>query len=192
MSLAPMDVFFYVFAALGSLLALRVVTSRNPITGAFSLVLTFFCVSAIYALMEALVGRGKVVGTVEAHFLAAIQILVYAGAVMVLFVFVIMLLNADVTAGDFGRGFMGRFFALAVLGALGVGFNLALRNGVVSSSYGMFTPERIGELGGNTRVISELMFSDYILPFELTSVLLLVGIIGSVALAKRARRLQQK
>jgi NADH-quinone oxidoreductase subunit J len=170
-----MDIFFYVFAALGSIFALRVVTTRNPISGAFSLVLTFFCVAAIYALMEA-------------HLLAAIQILVYAGAVMVLFTFVIMLLNADVTAADFGRGFLGKFLALAVLGALAVGFNLALRTGTVSATPGTFTLERIKELGGNTRALSELMFSDYILPFELTSVLLLVGIVGSVALAKRAKR----
>ncbi len=175
MTHTPMDISFYVFAALGSLLALRVVTSRNPISGAFSLVLTFFCMAAIYALMEA-------------HFLAAIQILVYAGAVMVLFVFVIMLLNADATAGDFGRGFFGRFFALAVLGALIAGFNLALRHGTVFPTPGLFTLERVKELGGNSRALSELMFSDYILPFELTSVLLLVGIVGSVALAKRAKR----
>jgi NADH-quinone oxidoreductase subunit J len=177
MSTAPLDIFFYIFASLASLLALRVVTTRNPISGAFSLVLTFFCVAAIYALMEA-------------HFLAAIQILVYAGAVMVLFTFVIMLLNADVSSGDFGRGFLGRFMALAVLGALAVGFNMALRTGTVASTPGIFTLERIKELGGNTRALSELMFSDYILPFELTSVLLLVGIVGSVALAKRAKRHQ--
>jgi NADH-quinone oxidoreductase subunit J len=175
MTASVTDIFFYVFATIASLLALRVVTSRNPISGAFSLVITFFCVAAIYALMEA-------------HFLAAIQILVYAGAVMVLFTFVIMLLNADVSAADFGRGFVGKFIALAVLGALVVGFNMALRTGMVSTNAGLFTPEKIKELGGNSRALSELMFSDYILPFELTSVLLLVGIVGSVALAKRARK----
>lgn len=172
---SPTDVFFYIFATMGSLFALRVVTAKNPIAGALSLVLTFFCVASLYVLQQA-------------HFIAAIQILVYAGAVMVLFIFVIMLLDADLKVSDFGRGFMPR----AAAGALALGFfavlTWALRKGAPAIMAGPFGPDRIEELGGNTRVVSELMFSEYILPFELTSILLLVGIVGSVALAKRAKR----
>lgn len=171
---APMDLFFYIFSGLAVLFALRVVTAKNPIAGAFSLILVLFCVAADYALMEA-------------HFIAAIQILVYAGAVMVLFVFVIMLLNADIKNSDLGKSvaFQGGAAVLA-LSVFAV-FGWAIRHGSISANKGMFSAEKIQELGGNVRVVSEVMFSDYVLPFELTSVLLLVGIVGSVSLAKRAK-----
>ena len=170
-----MDIFFYIFATLGLLFGLRVVTAKSPIAAAFSLVMTFFCVAAIYALMEA-------------HFIAAIQILVYAGAVMVLFTFVIMLLDADTSPIDYGKGFVYQVVATLMAALVYVGVNWSIRHGQISAIRGNFTKEIIDELGGNSRVLSEVLFSDYILPFELTSILLLVGIVGSVALAKRAKR----
>ncbi len=175
MSLTTIDWFFYIFAGLGALCASRVITAKNPITAALSLVLTFFCVASIYALMGA-------------HFIAAIQILVYAGAVMVLFTFVIMLLNADLQHGELSKGTLTRVAGGAAMTVFFAGFIWLLKHGSVSEHRGPFSVQKIEELGGNSRVLSEVLFSDYILPFELTSVLLLVGIVGSVALAKRAKK----
>jgi NADH-quinone oxidoreductase subunit J len=166
-------IFFYVFAALAIACSLLVVLKKNPVSSAFSLVLVFFAFAGIYALLDA-------------HLIAALQVLVYAGAIMVLFIFVIMLLSADSPSFDIARSHpLAR--VSAILGGL-VLFGLfvwAFRNNTYLAPIGNFTPENIEAAGGNTRVVSELMFSEYILPFELTSVLLLGAIISAVALAKR-------
>lgn len=166
------EIFFYLFSTLAVAFSLLVVINKNPINSAFSLVLVFFCVAADYILLEA-------------HLIAAIQILVYAGAVMVLFVFVIMLLNADLKNLEVSKNkaFQG-MTALLVVGLFSM-FLWVHQNGSLLETKGIYSTEKIEKLGGNTRVLSELMFSDYILPFELTSILLLVGIAGSVSLAKR-------
>ena len=169
---SPTDLFFYAFSTLGLFMALfGVVLGRSAIASAFSLVVVFFCVAADYALLHA-------------HFLSMIQILVYAGAIMVLFVFVIMLLNADTKSLDLfkNKGFQGISTLLClILFAL---FWSSIKKGTLAPIKTM-TPEKIESLGGNMAVLSTQLFSDYILLFELTSVLLLVGIVGSVALAKR-------
>jgi NADH-quinone oxidoreductase subunit J len=165
--------FFYSFAALAIACAGLVVLKKNPVASAFSLVVVFFAFAGIYALLDA-------------HLIAALQILVYAGAIMVLFVFVIMLLNADVPTFDLGRAHMGVRIAAGVLSvAMLVIFVWAFKNSAPLIPISDFTPEKIDAAGGNTNVISELMFSSYILPFELTSVLLLGAIVGAVAIAKR-------
>jgi NADH-quinone oxidoreductase subunit J len=168
-----MDIFFYVFGAIGLITALfGVVLGKNPISSAFSLVVVFFCVAAMYVLQQA-------------HFLGAIQILVYAGAIMVLFVFVIMLLNADTKNYDLGKSRKFQIAGGVLCAVLLALFIYSVRHGTVSPKRLGLSPERVDSLGGNVQVVSQLMFSDYILPFELTSILLLVGIVGSVALAKR-------
>lgn len=171
MDISP--VFFYLFASLAIAFSLMVVLKRNPVANAFSLVMVFFCFAGIYALLDA-------------HLIAALQVLVYAGAIMVLFVFVIMLLNQDIPSFDLGRSHKGMRFAAALLcvAALAI-FIWAIKNSAITSGGGPHTSERIAASGGNTQVISELMFSEYILPFELTSVLLLAAIVGAVAIAKR-------
>ncbi len=171
MDISP--VFFYFFAGLAIASSLAVVLKTNPVASAFSLVMTFFAFAGIYALLDA-------------HLVAALQIFVYAGAIMVLFVFVIMLLNADIPSFDLGRShILTRIFsAIVCLAVLGL-FVWSFKEGHIASPIGDFTPERVEAAGGNTQVISELMFSEYILPFELTSVLLLSAIVGAVALAKR-------
>src|SRR3954464_981269 len=98
--------FFYGFAGLAIACALLVILKKNPVANAFSLVLVFFAFSGIYAMLDA-------------HLIAALQILVYAGAIMVLFVFVIMLLNADVPSLDLRRSHL-MVRGLAVLGCLGL------------------------------------------------------------------------
>jgi NADH-quinone oxidoreductase subunit J len=171
MDISP--VFFYFFAGLAIACALLTVLKKSAIACAFSLVLVFFAFAGIYALLDA-------------HLIAALQVLVYAGAIMVLFVFVIMLLNADAPTFDLAQAHPVTR-GVALLGSvtlLGL-FVWAFKNTAVIAKLSDFTVEKVEAAGGNTRVISELMFSQYILPFELTSVLLLGSIVGAVALAKR-------
>ncbi len=167
--------FFFLFAGLAIVFALMVVLLKNPVSSAFSLVLMFFSFAGIYAMLDA-------------HLIAALQILVYAGAIMVLFVFVIMLLNADVPTLDFGkRGTLLRWLsAAATLSGLVI-FSKAFVTNSVFGLEGTHTSEKIAQVGGNTQAISQLMFSDYMLPFELTSVLLLAAIVSAVTIAKRKR-----
>jgi NADH-quinone oxidoreductase subunit J len=171
MDISP--IFFYAFAGLAIACSLTVILKKNPVGSAFSLVLTFFAFAGIYALLEA-------------HLVAALQVLVYAGAIMVLFVFVIMLLNADGPSFDIRRSHPAIKIGAAILcGALALIFILAFKNSTFPTDVGPYSTTKVEQLGGNTRVLSELMFSEYILPFELTSVLLLAAIIGAVAIAKR-------
>jgi NADH-quinone oxidoreductase subunit J len=171
MDISP--IFFFLFAGLAIACSLAVVLKKSPVASAFSLVLVFFSFAGIYALLDA-------------HLVAALQVLVYAGAIMVLFIFVIMLLSQDVPSFDLGRSHpvMRALSAVLCVGLLGV-FVWAFKNSAPLAPIAEFTPEKIEAAGGNTRVISELMFSEYILPFELTSVLLLSAIVGAVAIAKR-------
>lgn len=167
--------FFYLFAALAVAFSFLVVLKKNPVASAFSLVLVFFCFAGIYALLDA-------------HLIAALQILVYAGAIMVLFVFVIMLLDQDVPSFDIARSHIQFKIGATLLAAALFGlFVWSFQNTPTPAATGAFTLEKIEAAGGNTRVLSELLFSDYILPFELTSVLLLAAIVGVVAIAKRHR-----
>jgi NADH-quinone oxidoreductase subunit J len=160
-------------AGLALACAAMVVLKKNPVASAFSLVMVFFSFAGIYAMLDA-------------HLIAALQIFVYAGAIMVLFVFVIMLLNADVPSFDLGRSHIAVRVGACILSFVLLGvFIWAFKESHLTSPIAEFSAERIEAAGGNTQVISELMFSEYILPFELTSVLLLASIIGAVAIAKR-------
>ncbi len=158
-------VFFYVFAVLTVLSAIAVISFRNTLSSAFALVLTLFGVACLYALLEA-------------HFLAAMQVLVYAGAVMVLFLFVIMLMNL-------GRGEILKIkmsFA-GVVGILIGGYLatiLVLRLSYLSEPF-----SASAEDFGTIKDVGRLMFSEYLVPFELASFLLLIAIVGVVVLARR-------
>lgn len=165
---------FYLFAGLAIACSLTVILKKSPVSSAFSLILVFFAFAGIYALLDA-------------HLIATLQILVYAGAIMVLFVFVIMLLNADSPSLDMVRTHKGVRIAAFVLGIAFLATMITLFqkwSGAIVAR-GAFSPEAIETAGGNTRVVSRLMFSEYVLPVELTSVLLLAAIVGAVALAKR-------
>jgi NADH-quinone oxidoreductase subunit J len=171
MELSP--VFFYLFAGMAIAFSLITIFKKNPAASAFSLVMVFFAFAGIYAMLDA-------------HLIATLQILVYAGAIMVLFIFVIMLLSADTPSFDLGRSHVSLRAAAIGLGLtlLGV-LTWVFKNSAVAPGTGRFSAEQVELAGGNTQVISELMFSEYLLPFELTSVLLLTAIIGAVAIAKR-------
>lgn len=165
--------FFYLFAGLAIACSLLTILKKSPVTSAFNLVLVFFSFAGIYALLDA-------------HLIAALQVLVYAGAIMVLFIFVIMLLNADEPSFDLGRSHVGvRAVAGAACLLLFGFFTYAFQKSALPVAKGLFTTEAVAAAGGNTQVVSELMFSEYILPFELTSVLLLGAIVAAVAIAKR-------
>jgi NADH-quinone oxidoreductase subunit J len=165
---------FSIFSTIAILGSLSVILKKNPVSSAFSLVLVFFAFAGLYAL-------------IGAHLVAALQILVYAGAIMVLFVFVIMLLNQDEPVGDFQAS--GGLFKAAVilgLGALGAVLIRAVltARGLVPS--GALTDEKIASLGGNLQALSQQLFNDRVFHFELTSFLLLGAIVATVALAKRS------
>lgn len=171
MTISP--IFFYLFAGLAIACSLMVILKKNPVASAFSLVLVFFSFAGIYAMLGA-------------HLIAALQILVYAGAIMVLFIFVIMLLSQDIPSFDIARSHLGLRIGAGIAAIALFGFFVfAFKQSPATATVGAFTPERIQAAGGNTQVVSELMFSEYILPFELTSILLLGAIIGTVAIAKR-------
>ena len=164
-------ILFIILSAATAVTALLVILQRNPVKSAIFLILTFFSLAGIYLLLYA-------------EFIAIIQILVYAGAIMVLFLFVIMLLNLEqerrILARDWLQKVLGIFLGLVLLGQIAVVFQATFLEG----ARGAFPPEKVAALG-NTEVVARLLFTDFLLPFEITSVLLLVAIIGAIVLAKR-------
>ncbi|MBI4179431.1 NADH-quinone oxidoreductase subunit J [bacterium] len=161
------DILFYLFALLAVGGALSVLTRRNPMTCAASLVVSVLSVALLYFLLSA-------------HFVGVAQMIVYAGAIVVLFIFVIMLLN--LTDRELGRGRMtlfkifGAFLALSVLAILAPGMRSMVE---LEPSGGP------GPAYGGTAEVGRLLFGEYLLPFELTSILILAAMVAGVVLAKR-------
>ena len=162
--------FFWVFA-LGSLGgALGVLTFRNPVNSAMSLVVSFFFLAAIYFLLQS-------------QFLAILQVLVYAGAIMVLFLFVLMLLN--MRDDELGRPRVQLTRLLGAVTAAGVFAVLASTFVAFGGSGARLASESVPEPFGMVRPIGLRLMSEHVLAFELVAVLLLVGIVSSVVIAKR-------
>ncbi len=162
--------FFYLFGALAVICSVVMIMSRRAVTSALNLVVVMFCLAALFAIMEA-------------HLIAALQILVYAGAIMVLFVFVIMLLNLREKSGLRSASQMLQQLAgIIILGALFVPlvmtFDMSAVPGVV---------ERTAQFG-TTQGVGGLLYTQYLLPFEIASVLLLAALVGAVALGKTRLR----
>ena len=163
---------FYIFAVLSVLGALGILFLRNPIHCALSLVGTFFCLGAIYVMLNA-------------EFVAVIQVLVYAGAIMVLFLFVLMLLSSKDSERYVNKWSVGKI--LAGLLSLGIFIQIAslfTANELQLGSKGVYPLEVVEEVGSIT-LIGRLLFTDYILSFEIIAILLLVAVIGAVVIAKR-------
>jgi len=160
---------FAVLALLLVVSALGVILQRNPVRSALSLVTTLFLLAVVFIFLDA-------------HLVALLQIVVYAGAIMVLFLFVIMLLNLQNEPIEVGR--VGLKFAATAAGSL---FALQLiwvaRGKGAPAGAGM--GGAVSESFGTTSALGERLFTQYLLPFEITSVLLLVAVIGAVVLAKR-------
>ena len=165
-------ILFYAFGAVAVAASLLVITHRNPIYSVLLLIVSFGALSGLYVLLEA-------------PFVAVVQIIVYAGAIMVLFLFVVMLLNAPHEDAERvprshplrRRGPMRVGAVLAV--ALAVELAWALSRG--DGGPGRFTAGAVSSVGAVGRVL----FTDYAFPFEVTSVLILVALVGAVLLARR-------
>ncbi len=162
------DIFFYILAFLTVACGIMVVAnpfSRNPITSAMFLVLTIVCMAGLFVLLHA-------------FFLAAVQILVYAGAVIVLFLFVIMLLDLKEEERRKVK------VISAGLGTLSVGA-IAFLVGRSILTYGKTLPHNELSLDGSTAALGKKLFTDYLLPFEILSLLLLVAMVGAILLSKK-------
>jgi NADH-quinone oxidoreductase subunit J len=162
---------FYVFAAILVVSALCVITARNPVHSALFLVLAFFTASAIWLLLRA-------------EFLAIALVLVYVGAVMVLFLFVVMML--DINLERLREG----FWQYLPLGAA-VGVLMAFEMGTVLYGrwFGLVTPPTVRAADySNTKELGRLIYTDYAFAFELAAVILLVAIIAAIALTLRRRK----
>ena len=161
------DILFYVFAALTLLCGLLVVAnpfSRNPVTSAMFLVLTIISMAGLFVLLHA-------------FFLAAVQIIVYAGAVIVLFLFVIMLLDLK----EEERRKIKKFGLIAGLISVGAIVAIFLKNLGAT----LFNFSSLPMLEGDTASLGKLLFTQYVLPFEVVSILLLVAMVGVIFLSKK-------
>ena len=166
-------VFFYAFAGLLVISALRVVTARNPVHAALFLVLAFFCASGLWMLLKA-------------EFLSLALILVYVGAVMVLFLFVVMMLDLDL---EHLRRDYKKFLPVAFL--MGAVIVLELSIVLIRSFVGTNAPVQpmLEEMSSNnTHALGMLIFVDYVYAFEVAGVILLVAIIAALALTLRNRK----
>jgi NADH-quinone oxidoreductase subunit J len=164
---------FYIFAGIAIGAAIGVVISRSPVGSLLSMTVTLFATSATFVLLEA-------------HFLAAIQVIVYAGAIMVLFLFVIMLLNLG---HEVQRDLKGGAFAVisaGLVGAMAGMLALQLRGSdVATSGAGADAIAAATAQYGAVGAIARPLYTTYVVPFEITGILLLVAVVGAVALAKR-------
>ncbi len=166
-------IFFYVLAGLALGGAIGVVVAKSPVASLLFMVTTLAALAGTFVMLEA-------------HFLAAIQIIVYAGAIMVLFLFVIMLLNLG---HDYQKDLKGGVFAILSFGVVG---GIA---GMLAQQLGGTAPDAMAAGGiaidaalaehGAVGAIAEPLYTTYVVPFEITGILLLVAIVGALVLAKR-------
>jgi NADH-quinone oxidoreductase subunit J len=161
-----MSILFYIFAAITILAALNMVLQRTPVYSALSLIVVLCSLAVVYLLLGA-------------EFMAVIQVIVYAGAIMVLFVFVIMLLNAGHEAPSH-RSQIAKWIGAPIIGAF-----LAEMLMIVWDQFPSTSAAPPPALDGTPAAIGHLLFKNYVLPFEVTSILILVAVLGAVVLAKK-------
>jgi len=167
----PWDVLiFYLIAAVSLVTAIGVVAARNPVHSGIFLILCFVNIAGIFVMLGA-------------EFLAVIQIIVYTGAILVLVLFVIMLVDPEELPSFHTAEPLQRYlsFLLGAVLLLEVGAAIVTRTGVIGG--GSATPENIAAVGGNTQALGRVIYSRYLLAFEVTSLVLTVGVIGAVVLA---------
>jgi NADH-quinone oxidoreductase subunit J len=160
---------FYVLAGATVAAASGVLFLRNPVHCALSLVVALFLIAVGYIALGA-------------HLIAALQIIVYAGAVMVLFLFVIMLLNLQPDPNETAHPLLKLGAAVAALGFGAIVWTVVLEWGASAPAPAVLAPDF-----GTTEVVSRNLFTEHMVAFELTSVLLLVAVVGAVVLARRDR-----
>jgi NADH-quinone oxidoreductase subunit J len=163
------NVFFYLFALLTLGGGILTITRRNAVHSAISLIVSLLGVAGLYLLQHA-------------EFLFAVQIVLYVGGIMVLFLFVIMLVNLDQAAKErqFNRQWM---VALAAVAAVGVEIGYFFYRGQDTFRLGDVAVPVATE--GNTEMLADVLFREYLLPFEIASILLLVAVVGAVVMAKK-------
>jgi len=165
------NVVFWVFAPISIGSAIGMLVMRNAVHAALFLVVNLFCLAVMYLLLDA-------------PFLFAVQIIVYAGAIMVLFLFVIMLLGVD-RGEDLRDPLLGqRPLAIVLAVAFVIEITVAVRAGI---GFATKAPEGFDlvNANGNTQALAEVLFRDYFLPFEITSILLIIAAIAAMVLAQR-------
>ena len=171
----PLDnIVFWVFAPIAIASAIGMLMVRNVIHAALFLVVNFACIAVMFLLLDA-------------PFLFAVQIVVYAGAIMVLFLFVIMLLGVDSGDARTERLWLQRPLAIALGVAFVAEISMAVRAGI---GFATKAPDGFDKLNepGNTQAVAEVLFRDYFFPFEVTSILLIVAAIATMVLAQRKAR----
>src|SRR5512135_1096350 len=164
--------FFGYFAAVITVLSIIVVTRRNPVHSVMWMLLLFFNLASMYLFLDA-------------EFIAAVQVIVYAGAILVLFLFVVLLLNLreELKTNRFVASWpAGLIIAAGIMGSMA----LAIRSYVQGPS-GQFSIEYI-QKETYTKALGEALYTGYLLPFEVASLILLVAIIGAIVLAKKRMR----
>jgi len=164
------SLFFYVFALLTLGGAIFTITRRNAVHSAISLVVSLLGVAGLYLMQQA-------------EFLFAVQIVLYVGGIMVLFLFVIMLVNLDQQAKErqFSKAWLVGLVAVLLVG---VELGYFIYKGKAAFRFAEAAPS-VAPVGGNTELLANSLFSEYLLPFEIASILLLVAIVGSVVMAKK-------
>ena len=167
---------FHGLAALITMVSLMVVISKHPVKSAVFLVVDLFLLAAVYA-------------SLESHFVAAIQVLVYAGAVVVLFLFVIMLLNLQ---PDQLRSMRFNAIEAVTLVISTIGMVIMIGGAIAGKPTGLgdgsLDVKTIAASGGNTHMVAMKLLTDYIWPFELASVLILLAIVAAVVIAKKDKK----
>src|SRR5690606_25149109 len=164
---------FYFLAVIMVFAALRVITARNPVHAALFLVLTFFNAGGLWLLLQA-------------EFLAITLVMVYVGAVMVLFLFVVMML--DINLDRLREGFWSYLPVAALVGILMLVEMAMVLGGSYFGLEAMPAPPAAAETYSNTREIGRVLYTDYVYPFELASLVLLVAMVAAVALTLRKRK----
>jgi NADH-quinone oxidoreductase subunit J len=171
---APDEIVFWVFAPVSIGSAIAMLFQRNAVHAALFLVVNFFTLAVFYLVLGA-------------PFLFAVQIVVYAGAIMVLFLFVIMLLGVDREESLLERLRGQRPVAIVLGFGLVAEIVVAVRAGVGFASTGAANFDEVTNLGGNAQALSQVLFRQYVFPFEVTSVLLIVAAIAAMVLTQRRR-----
>ena len=161
-----MTILFYIAAAVTVLAALNMVLQRTPVYSALSLIVVLCSLAVVYLLLGA-------------EFMAVLQVIIYAGAIMVLFVFVIMLLNAGHEVPSH-RSRLAKWLGAPLIGAFLVEMLM-----VVWDQFPPTSAAPPAHLDGSPAAIGQLLFRNYVLPFEVTSILILVAVLGAVVLAKK-------
>jgi NADH-quinone oxidoreductase subunit J len=164
------QIFFAYFAATLTGLSLLVVTRRNPVHGVMWMLILFIHIAGLYLFLNA-------------EFLAAIQIIVYAGAILVLYLFVVMLLNLRKLEAE--RKFQNFWIVGLIISGAFIGLLLPVLSGMmVFPSLGEYSIEKIS-MEGHIMTVGKVLYTKFLLPFEIASLILLVAIIGAVVLSKR-------